>query len=223
MASMNLIFYVNIAVVIILFVFIRGGYKEGFLIKLLSVLSFFVVGFLSWWLSSFIGKFLSLYPKDALPLKGTPLEGFVYDNMNRIVLFVILFALLNIGIIFLRPLFKMVGSLPIISTFNKIAGCILGGVQALFLLVLATMVLRLPFWKDGNTIASQSLLRYSDPIAKAAMFYVKEPMQELQKLDSAVHKKEALSESEIEDLRTWMLQQNIDKEKADEFISMLRT
>lgn len=220
---MNLIFYVNIVVVIIFLVFILSGYKEGFLIKLLSILSFLVVGFLAWWLSAYIGKFLSLYPKDAIPLKGTPLEGMFYDNLNRTLLFVVLFVLLNIVVMFLRPLFKAVGSIPIISTFNKIAGCVLGGVQALFLLVLATMVLRLPFWEEGNTIASQSLLRYSDPIASAAMFYMKEPMQELQKLDNALNKKEALSESEIEDIRTWMLQQNIDKEKADEYISMLRT
>lgn len=219
---MNLIVGTNIAVIGILIVFIISGYKQGFLVKLLSVLSFLVVGLLSWWLSSYIGKFLALYPKDAVPLKDTPLEGVLYDNLNRILLFVLLFILCNIVILCLRPLFKFVGSIPIISIFNKVAGSILGGVQAIFLLVLLTMVLRLPFWEEGNQIASKSLLRYSDPIAGAVMFYVQEPMQQIQKLDVAFQKKEKLNNTDIEQIRTWMQQQNIDKEKADEVISILQ-
>lgn len=219
---MDMIMIVNGIILVYLVASLYSGYKEGFLMKLLSIASFFVIGILSWWLSSYIGKFLALYPHNANLMGGGVLEEVLYDQLNRIMIFVILFVLLNIAVLILKPIARILGHLPVVSTFNKVGGCILGLVQAVLILILITMVLRLPFWKEGNRIAESSLLRYSDPIAEAAIFYCREPLQELQKITQSMEREDPLNEEEISAIHEWLLKQNIEKGVADEFVSTLR-
>ncbi len=82
-------------------------------------------------------------------------------------------------------------------------------------MVLAAMVCRLPFWKTGNEIASASLLRYSDGMMDALTFYAREPLQELSRLTSALDEKQTLSTAEKENIRSWLLEQNMKKEDVD--------
>ena len=80
----SLIMLVNMVILCVLCALVFGGYRDGFLLKLLSILSFFVCGFLAWWASSYVGSFIHPYPKHALPLQDTPLEAVLYDNLNRL-------------------------------------------------------------------------------------------------------------------------------------------
>ena len=95
----SLIMLVNMVILCVLCALVFGGYRDGFLLKLLSILSFFVCGFLAWWASSYVGSFIHLYPKHALPLQDTPLEAVLYDNLNRLLIFVILFVLLQLAVL----------------------------------------------------------------------------------------------------------------------------
>lgn len=205
-----------------LIMFIVSGYKEGFLLKLLGILSFFVIGCLSWWMSSFIASYISLFPQHISWLKGTPFDSLVYNDMNRMIIFVVLFFIFNILILLLRPVVKVIGSIPIVSTFNHIAGCVLGGIQAILVLVLISTFLRFPFWEKGPALVDKSWLRYSYPVAQTVLFYAKEPMEQLKSLTTALQKKDALNAQDFENIRAWMQKANIDKEKADEYISMLK-
>lgn len=219
---MDFIMIVNIAVLVFLGSCVISGYKAGFLLKLLGILSFFVIGILSWWLSGYISKFIMLYPiKQELSGTGV-LETLFQNQLNRMVIFVILFVLMNIVVFLLKPIAKLIGSIPVVSTLNKVGGCVLGFAQAVLMLILVTMVLRLPFFSEGDRIANSSLLRYSDPIAKTATFYCQEPIKELQKIQSAMDKKDNLSEKEISAIEKWLLEQNIEKGVADEFVASLR-
>ena len=129
-----------------------GGYRDGFLLKLLSILSFFVCGFLAWWASSYVGSFIHLYPKHALPLQDTPLEAVLYDNLNRLLIFVILFVLLQLAVLVIKPFTKAANHVPVVSGINRLLGAALGALQAVLLMVLAAMVCRLPFWKTGRCV-----------------------------------------------------------------------
>lgn len=218
----SLIMVVNIVILCALCAFVFGGYRDGFLLKLLSILSFFVCGFLAWWASSYVGGFIHLYPKHALPLQDTPLEAVLYDNLNRLLIFVILFVLLQLAVLIVKPFTKAANHVPVVSGINRLLGAALGALQAVLLMVLAAMICRLPFWKTGNEIASASLLRYSDTLLEALTFYAKEPLQEVSKLTSALEEKQTLSTAEKENIRSWLLEQNMKKEDVDTLLSALQ-
>ena len=182
----------------------------------------FVCGFLAWWASSYVGSFIHLYPKHALPLQDTPLEAVLYDNLNRLLIFVILFVLLQLAVLVIKPFTKAANHVPVVSGINRLLGAALGALQAVLLMVLAAMVCRLPFWKTGNEIASASLLRYSDGMMDALTFYAREPLQELSRLTSALDEKQTLSTAEKENIRSWLLEQNMKKEDVDTLLSALQ-
>ena len=204
---MSLIMLVNMVILCVLCALVFGGYRDGFLLKLLSILSFFVCGFLAWWASSYVGSFIHLYPKHALPLQDTPLEAVLYDNLNRLLIFVILFVLLQLAVLVIKPFTKAANHVPVVSGINRLLGA---------------MVCRLPFWKTGNEIASASLLRYSDGMMDALTFYAREPLQELSRLTSALDEKQTLSTAEKENIRSWLLEQNMKKEDVDTLLSALQ-
>lgn len=218
---MSIVFIINIAIVIMLGLFIIGGYHQGFAMKLLSIFCFLVIGYLSWWLSGYLSGIFAIYPKDAVPMQGTPLEGLLYNSLNRICLFLIVFVILQLLQLILRPFAQMMQHIPVVSTLNKILGAILGGIQAVLLLLLITMVCRLPFWSEGNAIAQTSLLRYSDPLMKTITWYAKEPLNELSKL-TLPNKDTPLSEKEKANLKTWLLSQNISEEYVDALLTTMQ-
>ena len=124
--TVSLIMVVNIVILCALCAFVFGGYRDGFLLKLLSILSFFVCGFLAWWASSYVGSFIHLYPKHALPLQDTPLEAVLYDNLNRLLIFVILFVLLQLAVLIVKPFTKAANHVPVVSGINRLLGAALG-------------------------------------------------------------------------------------------------
>ena len=149
---------INLVVVIVFALLLFSGYKQGFLMKLISIVGFVVVGIFSWWISAPISRMLSLYPKSQLPIENDLISSFIYDNINRLFIFVVLFVILNIVILFLKPLIKAISDIPVVSTINKVAGLCLGAIQAVVLMFVATLVLRLPFISQGNTYVEGSLL-----------------------------------------------------------------
>lgn len=213
---------VNIIIIVILLISIGSGYKQGFLWKLISLLGFFLVGILSWWLSSILSPMIHLYPSDQIPLAGTFLEGMLYNNLNRIVVFVLLFIVLEIILLVLKPMVKILGSLPVVSTLNKLCGAVLGFVQAILLMTLACLVLRLPFWENGNEIVNTSLLRYSEPICEQLITIAKEPISWVEESVNGLEDSKTLTNDERQQLKEWLLSQGIEEEKVTSFLKTLQ-
>ncbi|MEG0361031.1 MAG: CvpA family protein [Longicatena sp.] len=214
--------FINIGVALMIAIFMYSGFKKGFLLKLLSILSFFVTGVIAWYLSEPCAKHMALYPKGSTPLANTMFETLIYDNLNRFLVFIVLFICLFVVALLLKPLFKMIGHIPVISIVNKLAGCALGGVQALLILLFVSLVLHLPFWDKGNQIVEKSVLRYSDKIASVALFSVEEPMKEVLNLHDYLQEGKTLDKKEIDNLQHWLEKQAIDKTKIEQFINSIR-
>lgn len=214
---------INLVIIAIFILFLYSGYKQGFLMKLISIIGFVVVGIFSWWMSEPLSRIIGLYPKNTLPLQGTLVESFLYENLNRFVVFVILFVLLNIALLLIKPLLKVISDIPVVSTLNKVCGLVLGAIQAILLLFVAALVLRLPFIANGSQIVNQTLLRYSEPLMDVVLFYAKEPIQQVQVLMDIVDDTEALNKEEIANVRTWLLSYGIEEDKVDALIASLRS
>ena len=217
----NTMMLINIGIILFMILLVWSGYRHGFLMKLVSILGFVVVGIAAWWLSEPIAKLLAIFPRDSIPLKGTIIESFLYENMNRLMIFVILFIVLNLAILLLKPILKVISDIPVVSLVNKIAGAILGGIQGILILFLVTLVLRLPMISNGAGIVKNSLLRYSEPAVDLMMFYAKEPLTQISVLFDMMNEKEALTKQEVEDIRSWLVSQKIEEEQVNAIMASL--
>ena len=214
---------INLVVVIVFALLLFSGYKQGFLMKLISIVGFVVVGIFSWWISAPISRMLSLYPKSQLPIENDLISSFIYDNINRLFIFVVLFVILNIVILFLKPLIKAISDIPVVSTINKVAGLCLGAIQAVVLMFVATLVLRLPFISQGNTYVEGSLLKYSEPMMNTLMFYAKEPLQQITAVFDLINEKETLTKQEVENIHDWLVSQNLKEEQVNAIMASLNS
>lgn len=214
------VLYVN-GVIILGFLFLLyTGYKKGFLFKVISLLSFFFMGMLSWWLSSFLQDGFDLYPKSYTLFAGTFLEDLVYASLNRFVWFICLFVISEIGVFIVRRFLKIIDNLPVISSFNRYAGMVLGALQGLCICLIAYLICQLPFWKGASEIADQSLLRFSEPIAEQLLSYIELPMKELQTMFTASG--DELSSVDLQTLQEWLQSQNIDDDQIQVVIEALQ-
>ena len=197
---------INLVVVIVFALLLFSGYKQGFLMKLISIVGFVVVGIFSWWISAPISRMLSLYPKSQLPIENDLISSFIYDNINRLFIFVVLFVILNIVILFLKPLIKAISDIPVVST-----------------MFVATLVLRLPFISQGNTYVEGSLLKYSEPMMNTLMFYAKEPLQQISAVFDLINEKETLTKQEVENIHDWLVSQNLKEEQVNAIMASLNS
>lgn len=214
---------IDLVVVIVFALLLFSGYKQGFLMKLISIVGFMVVGIFSWWISAPISRMLSLYPKSQLPIENDLISSFIYDNINRLFIFVVLFVILNIVILFLKPLIKAISDIPVVSTINKVAGLCLGAIQAVVLMFVATLVLRLPFISQGNTYVEGSFLKYSEPMMNTLMFYAKEPLQQISAVFDLINEKETLTKQEVENIHDWLVSQNLKEEQVNAIMASLNS
>ena len=214
---------IDLVVVIVFALLLFSGYKQGFLMKLISIVGFVVVGIFSWWISAPSSRMLSLYPKSQLPIENDLISSFIYDNINRLFIFVVLFVILNIVILFLKPLIKAISDIPVVSTINKVAGLCLGAIQAVVLMFVATLILRLPFISQGNTYVEGSLLKYSEPMMNTLMFYAKEPLQQISAVFDLINEKETLTKQEVENIHDWLVSQNLKEEQVNAIMASLNS
>lgn len=219
----NMMMFINVGIVLFLILLLWSGYKQGFLMKLVSVLGFVVIGLLSWWISEPLSRILVLYPRGKVPLQGTIMESFLYENMNRLLLFVLLFVLLQIVILLLKPILKAISDIPVVSTINKIAGMVLGGIQAVLMLFLVSLLLRLPMVPNGTAIVESTLLKHSEQTMNLLMFYAKEPLQQISVIFDMMDQTKTLTKEETAEIKRWLLSQKIEEEQVNAILASLRS
>lgn len=216
------IMIVNVIVVIVMLLFLSSGYQQGFLWKLISILGFFVVGWLAWMLSDSLSGIIALYPKEQIPMQGTLFEGILYDSLNRLLVFALLFILFEVLLLLLKPIAKLAEKVPVVSTVNKVCGLLLGGVQGILVLSICALLLSFPFYKDGKRYVQESLLQYSAPLTTAMWGLIKEPVMDLAAFQKQSEDVRPLQDDEKKQLREWLLDKNIDKESVDALLEALR-
>lgn len=219
----NMMMFINLGIVVFAILLLWSGYKQGFLMKLVSILGFVVVGLLSWWISEPLSRVLALYPRGNVPLQGTIVESFLYEHMNRLLIFVILFVLLHIVILFLKPILKMISDIPVVSTINKAAGLVLGGIQAVLILFLVSLLFRLPMVPNGTAIVESTLLKHSEAAMNLLLFYAKEPLQQISVVFDMMDQTKTLTKEEIAEIKRWLLSQNIEEEQVNAIVASLRS
>lgn len=216
---MDYLMVLNIAVIAILILFTYSGYKQGFLLKALGILSFIVCAFLAWWLSSPLAKLLHLLPEDLTPMKDSVAGPIFYDSINRILVFALLCLLLCILVSLLKPLFHVVGSLPLVSQVNTVLGILFGAIQGLVVIMIITFIFGTPLFANGTRVIDESILKPISATSNRLLFFASDQLAELQAVQKIVTPSTILSEEDLAHIKSWLLSHDLPESQVDAFLA----
>lgn len=216
------IFLLNIALLLLFVLFVLSGWKQGFLLKVLSCIGMIVVGFVSWFLSSPLGKLFHIVPADMTPMEDTIFGPVFYETINRMAVFVVLFFLLSIVILCLKPIMKAIGSLPVVRSLNAVLGAVFGGLEALIVMMIITFMFTTPLFANGKRVIQDSYLKPFNEVTNKVLFFASDTLSELQVIQKIVTPSTALSQEDITILREWLLDHDLPENQVEDFLRELQ-
>lgn len=156
--------YMNILILVIIAFFTIRAFYKGFLILFLETVSLIVALILAGLLAKPLALALPLYFVDEV-LLSLPIIGELFSvQINTFIWFIILFISISIVLWLLRPVFHVVGKIPVIKGINRILGLGFGLIQSLVLLWILSLILLTPLFKNGQDVIQNSALKYYDQV-----------------------------------------------------------
>lgn len=162
--SSEIFIYINVAIVAIYVLFALIGYKNGLALQVIDLIYNILAIVIAWFIAPILASHFPLVQLDEL-----------YKALNFNVLIdtliycVIVFLILKLAYLFIKPLFKGVSKLPIIGFVNKIGGFLFGLINATIVVLLLGMLLDTPMFKNGNEVKNGTYLKYCSDLSSKAM------------------------------------------------------
>ena len=217
------ILLLNIAVLLILVLFAYSGYQQGFFLKLLGCFGFLVCALVAWMLSYPLSTVLHLYPQDHLMAMRDPqITAIFYQTINRVVVFVLLFFLLSLTILFMKPILKAVGKLPLIQEMNKLLGTALGALQGLVFVMVVSFIFSTPLFANGLWVINESCLKPINAMTEGLLFFSRDQLGELKAIQKVVTPSTMPNEEDINYIAHWLSGYDLSQEQIDTFLQELK-
>lgn len=244
--------YMNILILVIIAFFTIRAFYKGFLILFLETVSLIVALIVAGLLAKPLALALPLYFLDEV-LLNLPIIGELFSvQINTFIWFIILFISISIVLWLLRPIFHVVGKIPVLKGINRILGLGFGLIQSIVLLWILSLILLTPMFKNGQDVIQNSALKYYDQVTN--IIVVNSDIKELSlikvltngSLDDqdretilewlnntdiespekeVVYKilvRDNLSNADIEVLRAWFERHQIEASKIDELLERFK-
>lgn len=154
----------DVALLVLCFYLAVSGWRRGLIRQLFDITGIFIAYFVALQYSSvLISKISEIIPLEqwlSNGVGGGVLEGFdLAPVLLRIIGFLLLFALVRLGVQLVAGLFHSVFSLPVLGTVNGFGGLILGGLKGLLfsaVLVGLLSLINTHYWQNllaGSRVA----------------------------------------------------------------------
>lgn len=156
--------YIDIAIIIVFIIFALIGYKNGLLLQIIDLLFNFVALFLSWFIAPILA---SHFPLVKLNETYTALN--INVLMDTLIYCVLVFLVLRVLYMFIKPLFRFVSKIPLIGFVNKIGGFIMGLINGLIIISLLSMLLNTSLFTNGKDIKNETYFKYCENISSKAI------------------------------------------------------
>lgn len=158
--------YINIILLIVIVFFTWRAFNKGFLILLLETVSLLTALILAGLLAKPLAQALPLYFVDEV-LLSLPLIGELFSiQINTFIWFILLFIVISLILWLLRPIFHVIGKIPILKGINHVLGLVFGLIQALVMIWIFSLILLTPLVKNGQEVIQNSAMKYYDVITK---------------------------------------------------------
>ena len=158
--------YLNLALIILYLAFIVIGYKNGLILQIVDLVYNI--------LALFIGYFLALILASHFPIVKLD-EVYMALKLNvlmdTLIYMIIVFILLKLLYLIIKPLFGFVSKIPLIGFVNDIGGALMGIVNATIVVLLFCMLLNTPLFKNGNEVKEKTYLKTINGLSYKALEY----------------------------------------------------
>ncbi|MCI5774010.1 MAG: CvpA family protein [Erysipelotrichaceae bacterium] len=208
----NYFVFIDIAIILFLFINVFKGVKEGFLTQIVNLLGLIAAIILAKIFAPIFAELFDLWPHSWYIANQMVFDALVYDAINNLVWFILLVIVLKVIFMLFKPLAKFIGSIPLIKQVNKVLGIISGSVIGIIWLFIIYMIMASPLIINNQDVINQTYFKVFDQVTMAIM--------NEQAVNDQLWKQwidEDLSNDSREDIKQWLIDHNVDDLPIEEF------
>lgn len=156
--------YLNLALIILYLAFVVIGYKNGLILQIVDLVYNILALFIGYFLAPILASHFPIVKLDEvyMALKLNVL-------MDTLIYMIIVFILLKLLYLIVKPLFGFVSKIPLIGFVNDIGGALMGIVNATIVVLLFCMLLNTPLFKNGNEVKEKTYLKTINGLSYKAL------------------------------------------------------
>ncbi len=162
--SSSYFIYVNLVLLILYLTSLIVGYKNGLILQIVDLIFNIVALFVAYFISPILASHFPLVKLD---------EVYMALNLNTLIdmliYIVIVFLILKIIYILIKPLFASVSKIPLVGFVNRIGGVLVGIINATIIVLLFCMLLNTPIFKNGQDIKNGTYLKVVNNLSYKAL------------------------------------------------------
>lgn len=156
--------YLNLALIVLYLAFVVIGYKNGLILQIVDLVYNILALFIGYFLAPILASHFPIVKLDEvyMALKLNVL-------MDTLIYMIIVFILLKLLYLIIKPLFGFVSKIPLIGFVNDIGGALMGVVNATIVVLLFCMLLNTPLFKNGNEVKEKTYLKTINGLSYKAL------------------------------------------------------
>ena len=162
----NWAIYFSAFVVIFFILKAAQGYNTGILRRLIGLVGSIISYWIAWILCGVFAKYINILSVTSLGLSGTPFEAIAKTYVNQIAWFILLFLVLRILFFVVDRIAKGVHKVPGLHAVSALLGAAFGVLEAFVWMVVITVLLHTPLFKNGSYIVENSLIKQVNQVTE---------------------------------------------------------
>ena len=162
----NWAIYFSAFVVIFFVLKAAQGYNTGILRRLIGLVGSIISYWIAWILCGVFAKYINIISAKSLGLSGTPFEAIAKTYVNQIAWFILLFLVLRILFFVVDRIAKGVHKVPGLHAVSALLGAAFGVLEAFVWMVVITVLLHTPLFKNGSYIVENSLIKQVNQVTE---------------------------------------------------------
>ena len=162
----NWAIYFSAFVVIFFVLKAAQGYNTGILRRLIGLVGSIISYWIAWILCGVFAKYINIVSAKSLGLSGTPFEAIAKTYVNQIAWFILLFLVLRILFFMVDRIAKGVHKVPGLHAVSALLGAAFGVLEAFVWMVVITVLLHTPLFKNGSYIVENSLIKQVNQVTE---------------------------------------------------------
>lgn len=162
----NWTIYFSAFVVIFFILKAAQGYNTGILRRLIGLVGSIISYWIAWILCGVFAKYINIVSVKSLGLSGTPFEAIAKTYVNQIAWFILLFLVLRILFFVVDRIAKGVHKVPGLHAVSALLGAAFGVLEAFVWMIVITVLLHTPLFKNGSYIVENSLIKQVNQVTE---------------------------------------------------------
>lgn len=195
--------YVNTIILVVLLFLLITGFIRGFMLSLIDLLGTFALLVLAYFISPFLATSFPIAPHMELNLGVEALNTLIVERINQLFWFVLIFVVGQIVLLFLKPIVKAIGALPLIKQVNSLLGLVLGAVKGYVLALIVIFILSTPLINNGRIVVEQSWLGSIEQSSSFVLELLENP-KEINEIMQNIMNGNVISEEDKIALEEWL-------------------